>query len=411
MEPFILPREDHCVSRKGIAEEALKVLYRLNTKGYTAYLVGGCVRDLLLGREPKDFDIATDATPRQVAKTFRNCRLIGRRFRLAHVYFPGVIIEVATFRASVESSSHQEQDADGMVVRDNVWGSPKEDALRRDFTVNALFYDIRDFSIIDYAEALRDLEDRKIRCIGDPVTRYVEDPVRMLRAVRFAATLDFHIEEQAWDAICSEHERLALASNARLFEETLKFFSSGASLRAFELMHESGLLRMLYSTWTQWLDNEADPIQQEELTITLQWIDQQIEAGHSLSPALAYAMIFAPYHEAKAKALVDDGIPYLQAIGTVMEAHQKALHDSVHITQRYLGQMISITGIQPSMLNNDPEKAARIKSYEWFPEAFSLFQFRTELTGNNSEMIKFWNDIEAAPRRRRPRRRGRKPRN
>ncbi len=195
MTPVIVPRPEHNISRANISEHALKVLYRLRQENYQAHLVGGGVRDLLLGHEPKDFDIATDATPEQVRQVFRNCRLIGRRFRLAHVHFGRDIIEVATFRGSGDDdATANRQLENGMIVRDNIYGTIEEDALRRDFTINALYYDIADFSLVDYTDGLTDLRAGRLRLIGEPEQRYREDPVRMLRAVRFACKLGFAIE-------------------------------------------------------------------------------------------------------------------------------------------------------------------------------------------------------------------------
>ncbi|MCB1804154.1 MAG: polynucleotide adenylyltransferase PcnB, partial [Candidatus Competibacteraceae bacterium] len=198
-QPLAIPRADHTVSRSNISPGALKVLYRLHNAGYRACLVGGGVRDILLGREPKDFDVGTNATPEEIRKLFRNCRLIGRRFRLAHVQFGGEIIEVATFRA-LNGPDPEPEDSDdnvpveaGLIRSDNVYGTIEEDAQRRDFTVNALYYDIADFSLLDYAGGLNDLQAGIIRVIGDPEVRYREDPVRMLRAVRFAAKLGFRL--------------------------------------------------------------------------------------------------------------------------------------------------------------------------------------------------------------------------
>ncbi|HAO00861.1 MAG TPA: polynucleotide adenylyltransferase PcnB, partial [Halomonas sp.] len=192
LSPRIIPRSEHPVSRQQISEAALKVLYRLNGAGFDAYLVGGCIRDALLGKMPKDFDVATNATPEQVRDLFRNSRLIGRRFRIVHVRFGREVIEVTTFRGKPqdEHGDHiAHQSDDGLLLRDNVWGNIEEDALRRDFTVNALYYNIADFTIHDFANGVRDIESRTLRLIGDPATRYREDPVRMLRAVRFAAKL------------------------------------------------------------------------------------------------------------------------------------------------------------------------------------------------------------------------------
>ena len=189
--PTIRERSEHCISRSNIDEDALKVLYRLSTAGYTSYLVGGSVRDLLLGRHPKDFDVGTNARPNEIRKIFRNCFLIGRRFRLAHIIFGKKVIETSTFRRQPEET----EATNGLYqAEDNTFGTPEEDAKRRDFTVNGLFYDIKTFSVIDYVGGLKDLEKRDLRCIGDPNIRFREDPVRMMRAVKFAARLDFTID-------------------------------------------------------------------------------------------------------------------------------------------------------------------------------------------------------------------------
>ncbi|NNE63948.1 MAG: polynucleotide adenylyltransferase PcnB, partial [Gammaproteobacteria bacterium] len=196
-----IPRKHHKLSRKSISEPALKVLYRLDKSGHRACLVGGGVRDLLLGKNPKDFDVATDATPEQIRELFRNSRIIGRRFRLVHIRFGREIIEVATFRGHSEDTDRSELNTEGRIIRDNTFGDIEEDAIRRDFTVNALYYDIRDFSILDYANGLQDIDSRTLRMIGDAEVRYQEDPVRMLRAIRFASKLDFEIDESASDGI------------------------------------------------------------------------------------------------------------------------------------------------------------------------------------------------------------------
>jgi poly(A) polymerase len=265
-EPVVLAREAHSISRKQIDPDALKVLYRLHHSHYVAYLVGGSVRDLLLGRTPKDFDIGTSAHPYQVKKLFRNCWIIGRRFRLAHVRFGTKTIEVATFRRLVSADElelprelpaetvttaaepaveHAEADGDAhdrLVHRDNSFGTPEEDAFRRDFTINALFYDIGTFSIIDYTGGLADLRDGLIRCIGEPRERFQEDPVRMLRAVAMAARLDFRIDPPIDEAIAVTREEIARSAPARLIEEFYKLLRSGSSERAFQMLAERDLL-------------------------------------------------------------------------------------------------------------------------------------------------------------------------
>jgi poly(A) polymerase len=247
--PVVVPRAEHAVSRRQIDPDALRVLYRLHQSKYVAYLVGGSVRDLLLGHRPKDFDIGTNAHPYQVKRLFRNCWIIGRRFRLAHVRFGPKTIEVATFRrqlSAAELSAPEEPgegivvdelgDVDRMIHRDNTFGTPEEDAFRRDFTVNALFYDIADFSIIDYTGGLRDLEERVIRSIGDPTERFQEDPVRMIRAVSMASRLDFGIDPPIDAAIAAHRGDLARSAPARLIEEIYKLLRAGAAEKAFRML-------------------------------------------------------------------------------------------------------------------------------------------------------------------------------
>jgi poly(A) polymerase len=254
-DPVVVPRAEHAISRKQIDPDALKVLYRLHQNDYAAYLVGGSVRDLLLGRRPKDFDIGTSAHPYQVKRLFRNCWIIGRRFRLAHVRFGTKNIEVATFRrqlSAAELAAPEEPgqgvvvdelgDVDRMIHRDNTFGTPEEDAFRRDFTINALFYDIANFSIIDYTGGLRDLEARVIRSIGDPAERFQEDPVRMIRAVSMASRLDFGIDPPIDAAIGERRGELARSAPARLIEEIYKLLRAGAAEKAFRMLAERRLL-------------------------------------------------------------------------------------------------------------------------------------------------------------------------
>lgn len=233
--------------RANISENALKVLNRLNNAGFQAYLVGGSVRDLLLGREPKDFDVATNARPEQVRELFRNSRLIGRRFRLAHVRYGNEIIEVSTFRAShLHADNTETESAEGRIIRDNVYGEIDEDVWRRDLTVNALFYNIEDFSVVDFVSGMQDILAGRIRMVGDPQQRYVEDPVRMLRVVRFATKLGFVIEEATEKPISKNAALLNEIPSARLFEEVLKLFLGGHALQTFEKLRHYGLFKQLF---------------------------------------------------------------------------------------------------------------------------------------------------------------------
>ncbi len=241
--PVIRKRPEHCISRKNIDRDALRVLYRLSDAGYTAYLVGGGVRDLLLGRTPKDFDVGTDAKPNEIKHLFRNCFLIGRRFRLAHIRYGQNIIETSTFR---KMPPPPDDPVDTLYQRDdNTFGTPKEDALRRDFTVNGLFYDIKTFNVIDYVGGLHDLEKRVLRCIGDPNIRFREDPVRMMRAVRLAAVLGFRIDWMSRFAIKRHYREIEKAALPRVQEEILRLFSRHAAAPAFRLLHELKMMSLL----------------------------------------------------------------------------------------------------------------------------------------------------------------------
>ncbi|MGD8775796.1 MAG: polynucleotide adenylyltransferase PcnB [Syntrophobacterales bacterium] len=246
MQPTIISRDKHTVSRKQMSEEVLKVLYRLHRTGHLAYLCGGGVRDLLLKRDIDDFDVATDAEPRKVKHVFGNCRLVGRRFRIAHIMFKGGrIIEVSTFRK--EGEEEAEENSDSLLIkRDNTYGSPAEDAFRRDFTINALYYNVADFTIIDYVGGRKDLKARLIRCIGDPDIRFQEDPIRILRGIRLAAILDFQVEESTWEAMKRQRHHIQECAVSRIREELMKILRRGSTHKAFELLARASVLQLLF---------------------------------------------------------------------------------------------------------------------------------------------------------------------
>lgn len=306
--PNIINRSDHPLSRKEMSEHALKVLYRLKKAKYAGYLVGGGVRDLLLGLHPKDFDVATDATPEQVRKLFGNCRLIGRRFRLAHVHFGREIIEVATFRASHDQTGGEGVTRDGMIVRDNVYGTLEDDAWRRDFTVNALYYNIYDFSIVDYTGGLKDIESKTIRIIGDAKERLQEDPVRMLRAVRFAAKLNFKIEASLSASIKENIHLLDGVPTARLFEEVLKLFLHGHALASYELLKEYDLLKHLFLQTAENLDEAGDRFITQALINT----DLRIKQKKPIAPAFLYAALLWPAVKHESEKLKHEDLSLLQ---------------------------------------------------------------------------------------------------
>ena len=255
--PVVYERAKHCISRKDIDPDALKVLYRLNALGYTAYLVGGGVRDLLLGRKPKDFDVGTSATPNEVKRAFRNCFLIGRRFRLAHIRFGEKVIETATFRRNSQTVGEIIEHAAEGPFEDNTFGTPETDAYRRDFTVNGLFYNIKDFSVIDWVGGMKDLEGKVIRSIGDPEIRFREDPVRMMRAIKFSSRLGFRIERKTAAAMKRHHSCILTASVPRVCEEVFRLFPYGCSEEAFRQMYACGLLGDLLPDLAKFIDSDG----------------------------------------------------------------------------------------------------------------------------------------------------------
>jgi poly(A) polymerase len=248
MQPNIIKRDQHPVSRTQMSQEVLKVLYRLQRTGHLAYLCGGGVRDLLLGREIDDYDVATDAEPRRLKEVFGNCRLVGRRFRIAHIMFRGgKIIEVSTFRKQGEEESSEEDDGNSLLIRrDNTFGSPADDAFRRDFTINALYYNVADFSIIDYVGGRKDLKSRLIRAIGDPNIRFQEDPIRILRGIRLAAILDFKVEESTWEAMKRQRYRILECAVSRIREEVMKILRRDPSHSGFDLLVRAGILEVVF---------------------------------------------------------------------------------------------------------------------------------------------------------------------
>lgn len=279
----ILTRDQHSVSRKQIDENSLKVLYRLHRNGYKAYLVGGSVRDLLLGRQPKDFDIGTDATPSQIRKLFRNCFLVGRRFRLAHIRFSGnQVIEVATFRRQPDESELPEDPNEHSNFVQNVFGTPKEDAFRRDFTINALFYNIADFSIIDYLGGLKDLEAKQLNVIGDPLIRFVEDPVRMLRAIEFSSRLNFTLAQNIYAAIEEHKNLLETAAPARIREEIMELFRHKISGPVLKQCRQLGMLPHLLAGY---------PGTDESIEL-LSKIDQRTASGIPIEESFAIAALY-----------------------------------------------------------------------------------------------------------------------
>jgi poly(A) polymerase len=346
-----IARQEHGISRKLMSPNALRVLYRLKDNGFVAYLVGGCVRDLLLGREPKDFDVVTNATPIELKRLFRNCRLIGRRFRLAHLHFKDELIEVATFRSQAQDEPEPEavethrgelrqrhprmlMDDEGMILRDNVYGTPEQDALRRDFTVNALAYDSADFSIIDFASGLADLGAGIIRTIGDPAVRFQEDPVRMLRAVRFAAQLGFTMAEETRKALVAAADTIVRAAPPRLYEEMLKILLSGEGAKCCDLLRQTGLFAALFPAFSAWLDAESEGFPHIRFGEMLTCVDSRVQQGDKISQPLLLALLFGEYLDEKVENFRAKGTPWQQSVDAATAEFLGEVCPFVQITNR-----------------------------------------------------------------------------
>jgi len=426
--PVIVPRPDHNVSRSQISKNALRVLYRLKESGYKAFLVGGGVRDLLLGREPKDFDIVTDALPEDVRRLFRNSRLIGRRFRLAHVHFGREIIEVATFRATrdmeVDEQLDRKTDAGGRILRDNVYGDIDEDVWRRDFTCNALYYNIADFSIWDYASGVQDILDGTMRLLGEPEDRYREDPVRMLRAVRFAAKLGFRFDPATEAPLLTLGDLLAEVPAARLFDESLKLFLSGHAVQSYELLRHYGLFRHLFPATDRALDQEENDSFRALLLKALENTDDRVANGQPVTPMFLLGVFLWQPAERLAATLRESGDAPMQAMIEACDTVLRGQQQHVSIPRRFGTPMREMMVMQLRMRNQHGRRALRLLEHPRFRAGFDFLRLRVAAGDEAPEVLEFWERLEAmdpehrkaavAPRRgergprRRPRRRKKK---
>ena len=394
ISPKVIPRSEHVISRANISGNALKVLYRLHQAGFQAYLVGGGVRDLLLGREPKDFDIATDARPEEVKDLFRNCRLIGRRFRLAHVHFGGEIIEVATFRGQ-HAGEEDESEAlmrDGMILRDNVYGSLEEDAWRRDFTVNALYYNIGDFSVVDYTGGLDDLNAGTLRLIGDPEARFREDPVRMLRAARFLAKLGLRLEPQTEAWVRELGDCLHHVPAARLFDECLKLFLGGHAVQSYDSLRHYRLFERMFPQTEHSLSHEQDGHPQTLILRALANTDARIEAGKPVTPAFLFAALLWPAvrEEAQRLAAAEEmtEVQALQVAGNAVASRQV---ERVTIPKRFSLPMREIWTLQARLPQRAGKRAARLFAHPRFRAAYDFLLLRHEAgEADLGELCEWW---------------------
>ena len=390
-EPRIYTRSEHPVSRKYISENALKVLYRLDKAGFKAFLVGGSVRDLLLGREPKDFDVATDALPEQVRELFRNCRLIGRRFRLAHVQFGQEIIEVATFRAAHDGDAEGAATSDeGRILRDNVYGDIDDDVWRRDFTVNALYYNIADFSIVDYVGGYEDIKVGRLRLLGDPETRYREDPVRMLRAVRFAVKLGFVFDPATAAPFVKLGHLLEEISPARLFDEVLKLFHGGVAHQTYEVLRRYGLFARLFPLAEATLAREENNFPHMLIAYALQSTDARIADDKPVTPAFLFAALLWHAVEAQTNVLVADGMEpndaFMFAADTVISKQVAR----IAIPRRFTNVTREIWGLQQRLVTFSPKRAARLAEHPRFRAGYDFLLLRAQAGEAVGQAAEFW---------------------
>jgi poly(A) polymerase len=438
--PIIIPRSHHSLSRQNLSPNAVKVLYRLNKAGYDAYLVGGCVRDHLIGMKPKDFDVVTNATPEEVHRTFSNSRLIGRRFKLVHVTFGREIIEVSTFRANTTQEDDEDttaslkgkdsaRSAHGIVLRDNVYGNIEEDAERRDFTFNALYYNVKDFSIHDYCGGLKDIEDKKIRIIGDPRQRYQEDPVRMLRAIRFAGKLGFELDAATAAPIKEMAHLLDHIPPARLFEEVLKLLGSGNGIETFALLRKFGLFRYLFPDTDALLQSgwKRDDIDPEAFILQgLKNTDNRIQNDQTTAPYFLYAILLWPSVALRHEEFQAQGMPATPALHQAANMVLDNQVASTAIPRRFSTPMREIWDMQFRLPKRYGKRAFLLLEHPRFRAGFDFLLIRemsgTQLDGLGDWWEAFQHSTEAqqreliknidarasekeAPKKRRPRRR------
>ncbi len=395
-KPKIVPRPAHNVSRAEISKSALKVLYRLHKAGFQAFLVGGGVRDALLELHPKDFDIATDAHPEEIKALFGNCRLIGRRFRLAHVRFGREVIEVATFRAAADGNDRHADtahDHHGRILRDNVYGSIDEDVWRRDFTCNALYYNIADFSVWDYVGGLEDVKNRRLVTIGDAHKRLREDPVRMLRAVRFAAKLDFKIDSRTVDAMADLKGLLANVPAARLFDEFLKMFQAGHAEKTFTLLRKYDLFGQLFRE----TDNELNKDDQfvKFVTAALVNTDKRVAAEKSITPMfLIGVFLWAPIRHYAEKMRSKESMSEAQSLALAAYEIVGLQQSRISIPKRFTAPMREMLAMQPRFLVMRGKRGLKLLEHRRFRAAYDFMMLRVRLGELEDDVGRFWTDVQ-----------------
>ncbi len=393
----ILPLTAHGIRRAQLDDCALKVCETLAASGFKGYVVGGAVRDLLLGKTPKDFDVATDATPEQVRKLFRRSRIIGRRFQIVHVMCGRETIEVTTFRSNgqkeLEEEDERPTDEHGRLLSDNVFGSMEDDAARRDFTINALYYDPARDEVHDYFGGVADCKKRVLRMIGDPETRFREDPVRMLRAARFAAKLDFHIDEATRRPVATLAPLLANIPRARIFDEALKLLLSGHALRGVHQLRAEGLHHGMLPLLDTILD---DPTGERFITAALKSTDARIQSDRPSSPAFLFATLLWPQVVKRWHALEAAGEKPQPALFTAMDAVLDEQRSQLAIPRRYDGMMKEIWALQPRFEQRGGQRPYRLLEHPRFRAAYDFLLLRAESGEVDAELGDWWTRFQDA---------------
>ena len=394
-KPTIIPAEKYDISADSFSEAAIEVVKELQESGYEAYLVGGCVRDLLIGRTPKDFDVSTNASPEEVKKVFSNCRIIGRRFRICHVRINRELIEVSTFRANphekenADKNEHREGE-EGQLIRDNVFGTCDEDAWRRDFSINALYYNPAENVIIDYMNSIDDIKNGILRSIGDMETRFTEDPVRMLRIIRFAAKFDFAIPAEAEALIHNQKNLISTVSAPRLFEEVLKLFHGGQAIKSFEMLRKFGLFKLMFPFTSEYLVDGEMGMAERALSNT----DKRIEEGKGVIPAFLFScLLWDPLRE-DAHNLLDQGKPASKAWRIAMTDALRDQSQFVSIPRRMADTVMEIWTLHFRLVSRKPKVVFQLMNHRRFRAAYDFMLLRTSLSEVDQELADWWTKIQ-----------------
>jgi len=394
---YAIPRKEHCISKTDLDPNVLKVLNRLDSAGYQAYLVGGSVRDLLLKKSPKDFDVATNAKPQEIRNLFRNARIIGRRFKLVHILYQRDIIEVATFRGKdlEEADIHQKTNERGMLVRDNVYGTFEEDAFRRDFTINSLYYNMHDGSILDLTGGVQDIKNRLVRMIGDPVLRYQEDPVRMLRAVRFCAKLHFTLASETAAPIPELALLITHVSNSRLFDEMTKLYQCGEAESAQRLLSELKLFQLLFPLTQAEMEKALYPVN-ALLGIALENTDARIRDGKPVTPAFIFAVLLWFPMLNQAAEIQKNGTEPLPALEQAMSLVVSEQNRIVCIPKRFTQIMREIWLLQFRLDKRQGERAFHLLEHPRFRAAYDFMALRALAGDAPMELAQWWTSFQEA---------------